>query len=150
MKRRTWRLDCKGSPSRTQWSSRMARDGSLAISSNSTTSDQETSRASPARVRAWAALRASSVESRFEAQHETKLTPLVGRDEELELLLCRWRQAVEGEGRVVLLSGEPGIGKSRLIVALEEQLQTGQYTPLGTIGIFVCGRFSVMRARSAL
>ena len=81
-------------------------------------------------VRAWAALRASSVESRFEAQHETKLTPLVGRDEELELLLRRWRQAVGGEGRVVLLSGEPGIGKSRLIVALEEQLQTEQHTPL--------------------
>ena len=74
-------------------------------------------------VRAWAALRASSVESRFEAQHETKLTPLVGRDEELELLLRRWRQAVGGEGRVVLLSGEPGIGKSRLTVALEEQLR---------------------------
>ena len=81
-------------------------------------------------VRAWTALRASSVESRFEAQHETKLTPLVGRDEELELLLRRWRQAVGGEGRVVLLSGEPGIGKSRLTVALEEQLQTEQYTPL--------------------
>ena len=81
-------------------------------------------------VRAWGALRASSVESRFEALHETKLTPLVGRDEELELLLRRWRQAVGGEGRVVLLSGEPGIGKSRLIVALEEQLQTEQYTPL--------------------
>ena len=81
-------------------------------------------------VRAWAALRASSVESRFEAQHETKLTPLVGRDEELELLLRRWRQAVGEEGRVVLLSGEPGIGKSRLTVALEEQLQTEQYTPL--------------------
>ena len=81
-------------------------------------------------VRAWTALRASSVASRFEAQHETKLTPLVGRDEELELLLRRWRQAVGGEGRVVLLSGEPGIGKSRLTVALEEQLQTEQYTPL--------------------
>ena len=81
-------------------------------------------------VRAWAALRASSVASRFEAQHETKLTALVGRDEELELLHRRWRQAVDREGRVVLLSGEPGIGKSRLIVALEEQLQTDQYTPL--------------------
>jgi len=81
-------------------------------------------------VRAWTALRASSVASRFEAQHETKLTPLVGRDEELELLLRRWRQVVSGEGRVVLLSGEPGIGKSRLIVALEDQLQTEQYTPL--------------------
>ena len=81
-------------------------------------------------VRAWTALRASSVASRFEAQHETNLTPLVGRDEELELLLRRWRQAVGGEGRVVLLSGEPGIGKSRLTVALEEQLQTEQYMPL--------------------
>ena len=84
----------------------------------------------PGSVRAWTALRASSVESRFEAHHETKLTPLVGRDEELELLLRRWRQAVGGEGRVVLLSGEPGIGKSRLIVALDEQLQTEQHTPL--------------------
>ena len=81
-------------------------------------------------VRAWTALRASSVASRFEAQHETKLTPLVGRDEELELLLRRWRQAVGGEGRVALLSGEPGIGKSRLTVALEEQLPTKRYTPL--------------------
>src|ERR1700726_1346809 len=84
----------------------------------------------PGSVRAWTALRASSVESRFETQHETKLTPLVGRGEELELLLRRWRQAVGGEGRVVLLSGEPGIGKSRLIVALDEQLQTEQHTPL--------------------
>ena len=81
-------------------------------------------------VRAWTALRASSVASRFEAQHETNLIPLVGRDEELQLLLRRWRQAVGGEGRVVLLSGEPGIGKSRLTVALEEQLQTEQHTPL--------------------
>jgi class 3 adenylate cyclase len=78
-------------------------------------------------VRAWAALRASSVASRFEAQHDTNLLPLVGRDEELQLLFRRWRQAVGGEGRV---SGEPGIGKSRLAVALEEQLQTEQYTPL--------------------
>jgi predicted ATPase len=70
------------------------------------------------------------VASRFEAQHETKLTPLVGRDEELGLLLRRWRKAVGGEGRVVLLSGEAGIGKSRLIVALEERLQTEQYTRL--------------------
>src|SRR5262249_62385671 len=81
-------------------------------------------------VRAGAALGAISVASRFEAQHETSLIPLVGRDEELELLLRRWRQAVGGEGRVVLLSGEPGIGKSRLTVALEAQLQTEQYTPL--------------------
>src|SRR5262249_26947073 len=81
-------------------------------------------------LRAWTARRSSSVVSRFEGKHETNLTPLVGRDEELELLLRRWRQAVSGEGRVVLLSGEPGIGKSRLTVALEEKLQTEQHTRL--------------------
>ncbi|HYZ42642.1 MAG TPA: AAA family ATPase, partial [Stellaceae bacterium] len=61
-------------------------------------------------------------ESRFEAQHEIALTPLIGREEELELLRRRWRQAEEGEGRVVLLVGEAGIGKSRLTRALLEGL----------------------------
>jgi hypothetical protein len=64
-------------------------------------------------VRAWAALRPSTVESRFEALHATGLTALVGRVEELELLLRRWSKAKTGEGQVVLLSGEAGIGKSR-------------------------------------
>ena len=61
-----------------------------------------------------------TVEGRFEAQHEIALTPLIGREEELELLRRRWRQAEEGEGRVVLLVGEAGIGKSRLTRALLE------------------------------
>src|SRR5262249_14462956 len=61
-------------------------------------------------VRAWAAVCPSSVESRFDALHATGLTELVGRDEELELLLRRWSKAKSGEGQVVLLSGEPGIG----------------------------------------
>ena len=74
------------------------------------------------RVRAWAALRAASVESRFEALHASGLTELVGREEELELLLRRWSKAKTGEGQVVLLSGEPGIGKSRLTAALMERL----------------------------
>jgi class 3 adenylate cyclase/predicted ATPase len=69
-------------------------------------------------VQAWIALRAASVESRFEALHVSGLTELVGRDEELELLLRRWLKAKGGEGQVVLLSGEPGIGKSRLTAAL--------------------------------
>jgi class 3 adenylate cyclase len=69
-------------------------------------------------VRAWAALRAASVESRFDALHASGLTELVGREEELELLLRRWSKAKTGEGHVVLLSGEPGIGKSRLTAAL--------------------------------
>ena len=74
----------------------------------------------PARV--WKALRASSVASRFEALHGTGLTALIGRDEEAELLLRRWLTAKSGEGQVVLLSGEPGIGKSRLAATLQEKL----------------------------
>jgi class 3 adenylate cyclase/predicted ATPase len=79
-------------------------------------------------VRAWAALRPSSVESRFEAFHASGLTELVGREEELELLLRRWSKAKTGEGQVVLLSGEPGIGKSRLTVALLERLANEPHT----------------------
>jgi class 3 adenylate cyclase len=68
-------------------------------------------------VSVWAALRPASVESRFEALHAGGLTELVGREEELELLLRRWSKAKTGEGQVVLLSGEAGIGKSRLTAA---------------------------------
>jgi len=75
-------------------------------------------------ARAWAALRASSVESRFDALHTTGLTPLVGREEEVELLLRRWSRARKGEGQVVLLSGEAGIGKSRLTAAVLGRLAT--------------------------
>ena len=81
-------------------------------------------------VRAWAALRASSVESRFEAMHACGLTALVGREEELELLLRRWSRSKTGEGQVVLLSGEAGIGKSRLTAALLERLATEPHTRL--------------------
>src|SRR6202050_2803939 len=73
-------------------------------------------------TRAWAALRASWAEGHFEALHTTDLTALVGREEELELLLRRWSRAKTGEGQVVLLSGEAGIGKSRLTAALLERL----------------------------
>ena len=82
------------------------------------------------RVRAWAALRPASVESRFEAFHATGPTELVGRNEELELLLRRWSKAKSGEGQVVLLSGEPGIGKSRLTAALLERLANEPHTRL--------------------
>ena len=81
-------------------------------------------------VRAWAALRASSAEGRFEAMHGSGLTDLVGREEELELLLRRWSKAKTGEGQVVLLSGEAGIGKSRLTAALLERLATEPHTRL--------------------
>ena len=81
-------------------------------------------------VRAWAALRPSSVESRFEAFHVSGLTELIGREEELELLLRRWSKVKAGEGQVVLLSGEAGIGKSRLTAALLELLVTEPHTRL--------------------
>jgi class 3 adenylate cyclase len=81
-------------------------------------------------VHAWAALRPSSAEGRFEALHASGLTALVGREEELELLLRRWSRAKTGEGQVVLLSGEAGIGKSRLTAALLERLATEPHTRL--------------------
>jgi class 3 adenylate cyclase len=84
----------------------------------------------PGPSRIWAALRASWVESRFEALHAGGLTDLVGRDEELELLLRRWEKAKGSEGQVVLLSGEAGIGKSRLTAALLERLADEPHTRL--------------------
>jgi predicted ATPase/class 3 adenylate cyclase len=81
-------------------------------------------------VRAWVALRPSSVESRFDALHATGLTELVGREEELDLLVRRWSKAKGGAGQVVLLSGEPGIGKSRLTAALLERLVAEPHTRL--------------------
>jgi class 3 adenylate cyclase/predicted ATPase len=81
-------------------------------------------------VRAWAALRASSVLSRFEALHTPDLTALVGREEESELLLRRWTRAKAGEGQIVLLSGEAGIGKSRLTASLLERLVNEPHTRL--------------------
>jgi class 3 adenylate cyclase len=82
-------------------------------------------------VRAWAALRASTVESRFEALHAGGLTALVGRGEETELLLRCWSLAKSGKGgQVVLLSGEAGIGKSRLTAALLESVAPEPHTRL--------------------
>jgi len=72
---------------------------------------------------AWRVLGESGEVSRFAALRSGR-SPLIGRDEEVELLLRRWNQAKRGEGRVVLISGEPGIGKSRLTAALSEQIGT--------------------------
>jgi class 3 adenylate cyclase/tetratricopeptide (TPR) repeat protein len=80
-------------------------------------------------VRAWAALRPSSVESRFEALR-TATTPLVGRDEEIDLLTRRWEQAKAGDGCVALISGEPGIGKSRVVQTMQERLDGEPHTRL--------------------
>src|SRR5262249_19776248 len=78
-------------------------------------------------VPAWRVIGTSIVLSRFQARHETVLAPLVGREEELDLLLRRWRQAANGEGQVVLLSGEPGSVEARLLVAFQERLRAGTY-----------------------
>jgi class 3 adenylate cyclase len=74
-------------------------------------------------VSASQALRPSVVASRFEALRGSALTPLVGREEEIDLLLRRWARARTGDGQVVLISGEPGIGKSRITAELEGRLQ---------------------------
>jgi predicted ATPase/class 3 adenylate cyclase len=80
-------------------------------------------------VQAWAALRPSSVESRFEALR-TATTPLVGREEEVDLLLRRWEEAKRGDGCVVLIAGEPGIGKSRIAQTVVERLGGEPHTRL--------------------
>jgi len=81
-------------------------------------------------VLAWRVLGIGTVDSRFEALRAATLTPLVGREEELDLLLRRWTQAKAGEGRVVHITGEPGIGKSRLTQALVDCLVGDSHTRL--------------------
>jgi class 3 adenylate cyclase len=79
---------------------------------------------------AWRVEGEGRAEGRFEALHGEHLTPLVGREHELGILLERWTWAKDGDGQVVLISGEPGIGKSRVIRALRERLGDQPYTPL--------------------
>ena len=79
-------------------------------------------------MQAWRVVGEGRAESRFEALHGAHVTPLVGRDEELSLVLSRWRLAEARCGQVVLIFGEPGIGKSRLVLALRERLQAQPIT----------------------
>jgi class 3 adenylate cyclase/tetratricopeptide (TPR) repeat protein len=81
-------------------------------------------------VPAWQVLRASVVASRFEALRGAVLTPLVGRDEEIDLLLRRWVRAKAGDGQIVLISGEAGLGKSRITAALAERLEAEPHLKL--------------------
>ena len=81
-------------------------------------------------VRAWCVTGKEPKETRFEALHGGLRTPLIGRDDEVELLMKRFQQAEAGEGQVVLISGEPGIGKSRLCEALRAGLLDRPHTRL--------------------
>jgi class 3 adenylate cyclase/predicted ATPase len=81
-------------------------------------------------VPAWQVLRPSVVASRFEALRGSALTRLIGRDEEIDLLLRRWARAKAGDGQIVLISGEPGLGKSRIAAALEERLRVESHLRL--------------------
>ena len=71
---------------------------------------------------AWAVVREAENVSRFEASRSHGMTPFVGREREIALLLDRWRHATEGEGQIALLSGEAGIGKSRMLATLRERI----------------------------
>jgi class 3 adenylate cyclase/predicted ATPase len=81
-------------------------------------------------VPVWQVLRPRAVTSRFEALHGTALSPLIGRDEEIDLLLRRWARAKTGDGQVVLISGEPGIGKSRIAAELVKRLHAEPHLAL--------------------
>ena len=81
-------------------------------------------------VKVFRVLGPGQAESRFEAFHGPRPEPLVGRAAELSLLLDRWQRASAGEGQVVFLSGEPGIGKSRVVLALRERLIKEPFTPM--------------------
>ena len=127
---RTSPRDCKVSPSQTRWSSRRARGRLLGNLFELEDLGAKDLKGIAGPLRAWAALRPGSAEGRFEALHTGGLTALVGREEELELLLRRWSKAKTGEGQVVLLSGEAGIGKSRLTAALLERLSAERHARL--------------------
>ena len=72
----------------------------------------------------------SDAETRFDAHHKADMVPLVGRADELELIMGRWRQSQEGEGHLVVLEGEAGIGKSRILATLRERLTSRNREPL--------------------
>ena len=81
-------------------------------------------------IRRWQVLGESVVASRFEALRGSQLTRLVGRDEEIDLLLRRWARAKAGDGQIMLVSGEAGLGKSRITAAFEERLHAEQHLRL--------------------
>jgi class 3 adenylate cyclase len=94
-------------------------------------------------VQVWRVVREGDIDSRYEAKHVGGVLPLVGRQEELGLLLRSWEASKEAHGQVVLIQGEAGIGKSRLVEALREQVSGEDY-------IWIANRFSPYHANSTL
>ena len=130
-RRRTLRHACRALRSRTRWSLPRARESSLGNLFELQDLGAQDLKGIAGPVRAWAALRPASVESRFEALHASGLTELVGREEELELLLRRWSKSEEpAKAKWCCSSGEAGIGKSRLTAALLERLANEPHTRL--------------------
>jgi class 3 adenylate cyclase/predicted ATPase len=83
------------------------------------------------KIPVWQVFGVSGVESRFEALHIDDLPPpMFGREEEMKLLLREWRRALRREGQAVMLTGEPGIGKSHIAFALANRLRRGQHFTL--------------------
>jgi class 3 adenylate cyclase/tetratricopeptide (TPR) repeat protein len=82
-------------------------------------------------VVAYAVVRAHPVVSRFEAHRAGRVAAMVGRDDELSVLTQRWRKASAGAGQLVLLTGEAGIGKSRIVRALQDAVSAEQHVRIG-------------------
>ena len=93
-------------------------------------------------VRAWQVVGEGQVENRFEALHGAAMRPLVGREREFAILRDRWTWAKGGQGQLVLLSGEPGIGKSRITQSLREDLHSELHTSL----VYQCSPFHTSSA----
>ena len=91
--------------------------------------DTGTLKGRPPGETAWVVIGQSAIDNRFEALHPRQLR-LIGRNEEIELLQRRWQQVEEGDGRVVLICGDPGIGKSRLVASLEQMFQGAKHLAL--------------------
>jgi class 3 adenylate cyclase len=81
-------------------------------------------------VQAWQVLRSRVIENRFDALHAAQLTPFVGRELELDMLLDSWQKAKGSSGQVVMLAGEPGIGKSRLLAELQDRVSREPHIPI--------------------